>query len=59
VALLEQVEREGIDVAQVVGLGLADPDVGRTLSLRRPQAMENVVEPTPKRPVRGQRAMME
>jgi hypothetical protein len=33
--------------------------LGRTLSLRRPHAIENVVEPTPKRPVRGQRAMIE
>jgi hypothetical protein len=29
------------------------------LSWRRPHAMENVVEATPKRPVCGQRAMME
>jgi hypothetical protein len=38
---------------------LLTPTLGRTLSLRRPQAMEKVVEPTPKRPLRGQRAMME
>src|SRR5437868_5605452 len=35
------------------------PTFGRTLSLRRPHAIEKVVEPTPKRPLCGQRAMIE
>jgi hypothetical protein len=35
------------------------PTFARTLSLRRPHAIEKVAVPTPRRPVRGHRATME
>jgi hypothetical protein len=42
-----------------IACDLLTPTVGRALSLRRPQAIEKVVVPMPKRPVEGQRAMIE
>jgi hypothetical protein len=58
-ALGEQLERQRVVAAIDVGLRLGDADAGQIPSQRPPAAIENVVIPSPRRPVSRQRAMIE